>query len=104
LSTDSLLCSDYWRDKTFLSLLPVSAIDLATMISKVDSVVQKSFIRSGLVLGSMKDKIESDNRLDMNGDVFNYYSYVHFKAYCQLLLNSNVRFQSIRSQFEDSIG
>ncbi len=83
-------------DQTFLSLLPVSATDLTTMIDKVDSAVQMSFIRAGLDRGSME--------VNMSGDLFNYLSYIHFKAYCQLLLRSNVRFQSIRTKYEDELG
>jgi len=74
------------------------------MIDKVDSIVKKSFVRSGLVPGSLKDTIGFENFSEMNGDLFNYYSYIHFKAYCQLLLNSNVRFQSIRTKFEELMG
>lgn len=94
-------------DDTFMDMVQQSGkigwTDLKTKIDKVDSLVRKSFERSGLVLN---DQVEKGKLLgyqkDLTAEQFSYYCYIHFKAYCDLLTESKITFN--RKQFETSLG
>ena len=69
--------------------------DLDQKIEKIDGLVRKSFERAGLTFGDEKNEI-------ITAEMFNYYSYLHFKAYCDILIERNVKFN--RKELEFAIG
>lgn len=82
-------------DDTFLKIMPtISAPELRNRIKKVDTVVRKSFERSGLVI----DETETI----MSAEVFNYFCYTHFKSFCELIIESKTSFN--RKSFERLLG
>jgi len=87
LAKKVLKCSD----ETFLECTGVSLDDLNSQIAKVDGLVRKSFERSGLELTG-----------EMTSKQFNYFCYVHFKAFCDILIDNKLSFN--RKQFESMLG
>eukprot|EP00566_Odontella_aurita_P011574 CAMPEP_0113565776 /NCGR_PEP_ID=MMETSP0015_2-20120614/22365_1 /TAXON_ID=2838 /ORGANISM="Odontella" /LENGTH=385 /DNA_ID=CAMNT_0000468011 /DNA_START=285 /DNA_END=1442 /DNA_ORIENTATION=- /assembly_acc=CAM_ASM_000160 len=81
-------------DDTFLSIVPLTEQELTSRVAKVDSLVRKSFERSGL---SIDESI-------MNADTYNYLSYIHFKAFCDILVDKNINFNQFRKNFESQLG
>lgn len=79
-------------DEAFQSSTGVSSNMLLSQIEQVDGKVRKSFERSGLDLsgGVMTPK------------AFNYYCYIHFKAYCDLIIDQKLTFN--RKSFEGALG
>jgi len=78
-------------DDSFIELTGVSTGSLSAQIEKVDGLVRKSFERSGLNLTG-----------EMAAKEFNYYCYIHFKAYCDIIVDNKVPFN--RKQFEGILG
>ena len=82
-------------DDTFLKIMPtVSAQELKNRIKKVDTTVRKSFERSGLVI--------DENETITSSEVFNYFCYTHFKAFCEIIIESKATFN--RKSFERMLG
>ena len=81
-------------DKAFLAIVPVGEETLKRRIEKVDALVRKSFERAGLKL----------DQKEMDGEVFNYLSYVHFKAFNEILVQEATNFKQFRLSFEDLFG
>lgn len=81
-------------DDAFMATIPISEQELKTRVAKVDGLVRKSFERSGLSL----------DESDMNADTYNYLSYVHFKAFCDILIEKQINFNKFRKQFEAELG
>ena len=79
-------------DDAFLSSTGVAADVLSSQIKTSDALVRKSFERSGLDLRSG----------EMTAPAFNYYCYVHFKSYCDILINNKLAFN--RKLFEGALG
>lgn len=78
-------------DQTFLDLSGISSNTLESQIQKVDDLVRKSFYRAGLQFDT-----------DMNAKEFNYYCYIHFKAYCDIVKDKTLSF-NVKS-FETALG
>lgn len=78
-------------DDAFISSTAISSNALSSQIQQVDGLVRKSFERSGLDLSG-----------EMTAKVFNYYCYVHFKAYCDILVDNKLAFN--RKLFEGTLG
>lgn len=74
-------------DETFLSMLPPGT-DLQGQIDKLDRLVRKSF------------EIPESNA--MSAYEFNYYSYIHFRAFCKIMVDSNMPID--RKKFENELG
>ena len=81
----------------FLSLVPdVSEQALASKIKRIDDLVRKSFEHSGLSFNVPNDT--------MSGDLFNYWCYIQFRAYCELFTETKVNFVQFRNRFEITLG
>ena len=78
-------------DQTFLNLSGISSSTLESQIKKIDELVRKSFYRAGLNFD-----------YDMSAKEFNYFCYIHFKAYCDIVKEKNVSFD-VKS-FETQLG
>lgn len=78
-------------DQSFLEMCGLSSTVLDSQIKKVDDLVRKSFYRSGLDLND-----------DMTAREFNYYAYIHFRSYCDIIREKNLSFN--RKVFENSVG
>lgn len=78
-------------DQTFLDLSGISPSTLESQVKKVDDLVRKSFSRSGLNFDA-----------DMSAKEFNYFCYVHFKAYCDIIKEKKLLF-NVKS-FERKLG
>jgi len=94
-------------DTTFMDMVqPTGKVewkDLELKLSKIDSLVRKSFERSGLVLNEQQEKGKLlGYESNMTPEQFSYYCYIHFKAYCDLLTETKVAFN--RNQFETLLG
>jgi hypothetical protein len=83
-------------DSVFSSVTGISGRDLQQQIEKVAKLVKPSFERSGLSL--------DDPLTFKNGPQFNFASYVHFKAYTDLILERKIAFGLFRSKFEPQVG
>ena len=90
-------------DEVFLSLMTplsdIKATQLEEQISRVAGLVRPSFERSGVDLG--------DNVRDVKtAPQFNFASYVHFKAYSDLILlqSKSFDFNGFRRNFEAQLG
>jgi hypothetical protein len=89
-------------DEVFLSLMPmIKSAALQEKIDKLAELVKPSFLRS-------KAKLDlGDNIHDIrNADQFNFASYVHFKAYSDLIIQQGkgFDFNSFRRNFELKVG
>ena len=83
-------------DDIFISLVSdVSSQNLAEKITRIDSLVRKSFERSG---------VSFDHNQPISALVFNYWSYVHYRAYCELIIENKVDFIRFRKRFETALG
>jgi len=82
-------------DDTFLSMVPPET-DLKAQIDKVDTLVRKTFERGGLAL------LASGENGEMDAKQFNYYCYIHFKAFCMILVEKKIPFN--RKVFENELG
>lgn len=83
-------------DSVFSSVTGISGRDLQQQIEKVAKLVKPSYERSGL---SLDDPFQFEN-----APQFNFASYVHFKAYTDLILERKIAFGSFRSKFEPEVG
>ena len=83
-------------DSVFSSVAGISGRDLQQQIEKVAKLAKPSYERSGL---SLDDAFNVEN-----GAQFNFASYVHFKAYTDLILERKIAFGSFRSKFELQVG
>ena len=73
---------------------------MKSQIIKVDNLVRKSFERSGLDLtgtSSFGTNIQT-------AEQFNFYSYVRYKAYCDLLVEKKVAFPKFKQNYERTLG
>jgi hypothetical protein len=86
-------------DRVFLSLTQLSANDLSEQIDKISAIVQPSFERSGLVVTTKRPAINFET-----SPQFNFASYVHFKAYSDLIIARGINFGKFRPAFEDQVG
>lgn len=82
-------------DEAFVESLDSTgkSIDLSSQITKVDSLVRKSFERSGLDL---------NEGTKLTASQFNYYCYIHFKAMCDIVVENKLSFN--RKRFENILG
>jgi hypothetical protein len=83
-------------DSVFSSLTGINGRDLQQQIEKVAKLAKPSYERSGL---SLDDPFNFEN-----GPQFNFASYVHFKAYTDMILERKIAFGSFRSKFEPLVG
>jgi hypothetical protein len=82
-------------DQIFCAVTKIRPGDLQTQIQRVTDTVRPSFERSGLSL--------PPNVLQ-TGSQFNFASYVHFKAYSDIIIDRNVDFRQFKTVFEDRVG
>jgi len=78
-------------DESFSEISGISPNVVRNQIEKVDRTVKKSFERSGI-----------DFSGEMSGDIFNYCCYIHFKAYCDIIMDMNLNWN--RKAFEKHLG
>lgn len=82
-------------DATFVEFMAgLSMQELQDRVEKVDSTVRKSFERSGLVI--------DDSKTITSPEVFNYFCYTHFKAFCEIIIERKAAFN--RKNFERLLG
>eukprot|EP00559_Dactyliosolen_fragilissimus_P003578 CAMPEP_0184863788 /NCGR_PEP_ID=MMETSP0580-20130426/12426_1 /TAXON_ID=1118495 /ORGANISM="Dactyliosolen fragilissimus" /LENGTH=464 /DNA_ID=CAMNT_0027362307 /DNA_START=255 /DNA_END=1649 /DNA_ORIENTATION=+ len=106
-------------DETFITTLPeVSSDELTSEIKKIDDLVRKSFERGGLNFSSLSDGENSlllsdtsainysknENIGNLNPPLFNYFCYIRFKAYCNIIIFRKIPFNSFRNTFESMLG
>lgn len=84
-------------DGAFCSVTGVSRSALEDEVGKVTALVKPSFQRSGANLATFDTMVET-------GDQFNFASYVHFKAYSNLLVEKKIDYRSFRREFERQCG
>jgi len=80
-------------DESFMEKSGISPNMLSMRISKVDNAVRKSFERSGI-----------DFSGEMSGSIFNYSCYIHFKAYCDVIMPMNATMGWNKKGFEKLLG
>jgi len=78
-------------DDAFIEFTGTSPNVLVSQIEKVEGLVRKSYERSGL-----------DLEREMTPKEFDFYCYVHFKAYCDLIVERKLPFN--RKSFEKLLG
>jgi hypothetical protein len=78
-------------DESFMEQSGISPNLLSLQINKVDNAVRKSFERSGI-----------DFSDEMTGSIFNYYCYIHFKAYCDIIVSMKIGWN--KKAFENILG
>lgn len=78
-------------DESFLEQSGITPNLLSLQISKVDNAVRTSFERSGI-----------DFSGEMSGSIFNYYCYIHFKAYCDIIMSMKISWN--KKAFEKRLG
>jgi hypothetical protein len=83
-------------DDAFCDIARIPRAELQTRIQTVSDTVRLSFQRSGLAL--------SANSIMETASQFNFVSYVHFKAYADLLIAKNIDFRKFKSAFENRLG
>jgi len=91
-------------DETFLSMVPPGT-DLKGQITKVDGLVRTTFEKGGgegftLVASSIEDGDIGGGSMDAKQ--FNYDCYVHYKAFCMILVENKLPFD--RKKFESELG
>jgi len=91
-------------DETFLSMVPPET-DLKGQITKVDGLVRKTFEKGGgegftLLASSIEDGDIGGGSMDAKQ--FNYDCYVHYKAFCMILVEKKLPFN--RKKFESELG
>ena len=94
-------------DQIFTSVSQLAPSVLAKQIHKVRETVRPSFQRSGLDLSSNPMYNGNDAGaivLLTTGPQFNFESYVHFKAYSDLILERNIDFRKFKPKFEQQVG
>lgn len=83
-------------DSVFCDVTGLSPTLLDKEVETVNQLVRPSFERSGSNLSDLS-KLE-------NQEQFNYASYVHFKAYGNLLVDKRIDFRTFRPAFEQRLG
>ena len=78
-------------DDSFIEITKISQSDLDSQLERVESTVRKSYERSGIDLSR-----------EMTSKEFDYFCYVHFKAYCDLIVGRKLSFN--RKSFENALG
>lgn len=78
-------------DDAFIEFTGISSNILLAQIERVEGLVRKSYERSGL-----------DLEREMTPKEFDFYCYVHFKAYCDLIVEKKLPFN--RKSFELLLG
>ena len=78
-------------DDAFIEYTGTSPNVLVSQIEKVDGLVRKSYERSGL-----------DLRREITPKEFDFYCYVHFRAYCDIIVEKKLPFN--RKSFEKLLG
>jgi len=81
--------------------------DLKGQITKVDGLVRKTFEKGGgegftLVASSIEDGDIGGGGGSMDAKQFNYDCYVHYKAFCMILVENKLPFN--RKRFESELG
>jgi hypothetical protein len=86
-------------DATFAQLTNTRSADLSKRIQNVAATVQPSFARSGLSLAAMESPSKPST-----GEEFNFASYIHFKAYSDVLIERKIDFPGFKKDFERQVG
>ncbi len=84
-------------DAVFSDVTGISNSAVKGEIDKVSALVKPSFQRSGADLKTFDTIVESS-------DQFNFASYVHFKAFGNLLVEKKIDFRKFRREFERQCG
>jgi hypothetical protein len=84
-------------DAIFCDTLMLSKSKLQTEIDRVRNLVLPSFQRVDMTLMSSFNSIETASQ-------FNFESFVHFKAYSNLLVEKGINFSKFRQSFETACG
>ncbi|KAI2501168.1 hypothetical protein MHU86_13314 [Fragilaria crotonensis] len=84
-------------DAVFSDVTGISISAVKREIDKVSALVKPSFQRSGADLETFDTIVET-------GDQFNFASYVHFKAYSNLIVEKKIDFRNFRREFERQCG
>ena len=99
-----------YSDEAFMVSSGVSSDVLSSQIRQVDGLVRKSFERSGLEFHDTGTLSGSEKLIGigetatstMTAKEFNYYCYVHFKAFCDILVNDKLAYN--KKVFEGTLG
>jgi hypothetical protein len=85
-------------DATFCEVSQTNPKDLERKIERVQEMVQPAFERSGLVMAAdPKSNIQTAPQ-------FNFMSYVHYKAFLEILVERNIDFKGFLQKFETQAG
>mmetsp|Transcript_16682 Transcript_16682/g.21690 ORF Transcript_16682/g.21690 Transcript_16682/m.21690 type:complete len:412 (+) Transcript_16682:124-1359(+) len=84
-------------DESFLEAAEVSSKDLDTMLERVDGLVRKSFERAA------NQTLGLDLSIN-DGKLYNYILYVHFRSYCDILIEEKINFAAFRKRFDVRLG
>ena len=82
-------------DDVYRSMVPPGT-DLKPQIDTVDKFVRTSFERGGLIL------LPSGENGKLDAKQFNYYCFIHFKAFCTILIDKKIPFN--RKDLENALG
>jgi len=88
-------------DDAFLSMVPPGT-DLNAQIAKVDGLVRTTFERGGGFTSLPPTLGALGGGVMMDGKEFNYYCYVHYRAFCTILVETKLPFN--RKKFERELG
>lgn len=86
-------------DEVFCEVTKISANNLQRAIDKTQTLVKPSFQRAGVSFDSVTDQITFET-----APQFDFASYVHFRAYSNLLISNEVNFRTFQSLFEEKCG
>lgn len=97
-------------DHVFTSITDISYQTLQKQINKVSLLVSPSFIRSGMITSNDIEQlgINKNNKgissMIQNPSQFNYASYIHWKAYLDIIIEKKINFKTFQSKFETLLG
>lgn len=94
-------------DHVFISIITdISYQTLQQQINKVSLLVSPSFIRSGIISSNDIEQLGMNNKNNMiqNPSQFNYASYIHWKAYLDIIIEKKINFKTFQSKFETLLG
>jgi hypothetical protein len=86
-------------DEAFCNASKISATDLQARVQKVANTVERSYARSGLT----RDELDVSAQVTTSRQ-FNYLSYVHFKAYSDIVVAQRIDFKPFQREFENKVG
>ena len=84
--------------KAFVSITGIDENLLRDKIKKIDSSVRKSFERAGTSFES------NDQQIPLTGSQYNYFCYIHFRAFSDILIENKVNFKLFLKEFESKMG